>query len=68
MADTNQQVIERLYAEVWNGTNPNTVEELVHETYVIHDRELAEELRGPELYEALASSMRSLRRIGSPSR
>lgn len=60
MADTNQQVIERLYEDVWNGTNPNTAEELVHDAYVIHDRELAEELQGPELYEALASSTREL--------
>lgn len=56
MADTNRQVIKRLYEDVWNGNNPNIVEELVHDAYVIHDRDLAEELRGPELYEALASS------------
>lgn len=60
MVDTNQQVIERLYEDVWNGKNPNTAEELVHDAYLIHDRELAEELQGPELYNALASSTREL--------
>lgn len=60
MVDTNRQVIERLYEDVWNGKNPNTAEELVHDAYVIHDRELAEELRGPDLYTALAVSTREL--------
>lgn len=60
MGDTNRQVIERLYEDVWNGKNPNTAEELVHDAYVIHDRELAEELRGPDLYTALAVSTREL--------
>ena len=36
MADTNRQVIKRLYEDVWNGNNPNIVEELVHDAYVIH--------------------------------
>ncbi|AHG02021.1 hypothetical protein HALLA_01595 (plasmid) [Halostagnicola larsenii XH-48] len=60
MVDTNRQVIERLYEDVWNGKNPNTAEELVHDAYVIHDRELADKLQGPELYNALASSTREL--------
>lgn len=60
MVGTNRQVIERLYKDVWNGENPNTAEELVHDAYVIHERELAEELQGPELYKALASSTREL--------
>lgn len=60
MGDTNRQVIERLYEDVWNGKNPNTAQELVHDAYVIHDRELAEELQGPDLYNALASSTREL--------
>lgn len=60
MGNTNQQVLERLYEDVWNGNNPTTAEELVHDAYVIHDRDLAEELQGPDLYNALASSTREL--------
>lgn len=60
MSDIHVQVIERLYEDVWNGKTPNTAAELVHDAYVIHDRELAEELQGPELYNALASSTREL--------
>ncbi len=60
MGNTNRQIIERLYEDVWNGKHPNTAEELVHDAYAIHDRELAEELQGPDLYNALASSTREL--------
>ncbi len=52
--------IHRLYDGVWNGNEPDIADELVHPEYVIHDRELAEELRGPELYRALADSTREI--------
>jgi predicted ester cyclase len=52
--------IHRLYDGVWNGNDPDVADELVHPEYVIHDRELAEELRGPELYRALADSTREI--------
>jgi predicted ester cyclase len=50
--------IERLFEGVWNGTDPAVADELVHPEYLIHDRELAERLRGPELYRALAEGTR----------
>ncbi|WP_330630165.1 ester cyclase [Halocatena halophila] len=50
-----ETVITRLYDAVWNRADPVLADELVHEEYLIHDRELAEQLRGPELYKALAS-------------
>jgi len=52
--------IHRLYDGVWNGNGPEIADELVHPEYVIHDRELAEEFRGPELYRALADSTREI--------
>lgn len=62
MATPNEHVerLERLYDGVWNGNDPAVADELVDSDYVIHDRELAEELRGPELYRALASGTREL--------
>ncbi len=50
-----ETVLTRLYDAVWNRADPSLADELIHEEYVIHDRELAEELRGPALYKALAS-------------
>ncbi|ELZ02536.1 ester cyclase [Natrialba asiatica] len=57
---TPEESLERLYTDVWNGENPEAADELVHETYVIHDRDLAAELQGPELYKALASATREI--------
>lgn len=54
------RVLERLYEDVWNGANPDRAAELVHEEYRIHDRALAEELRGPELYRTLATTTREI--------
>lgn len=51
-------VLNRLFEEVWNGGTPDVADQLVHPEYVIHDRELASELRGPELYKTLASVTR----------
>jgi steroid delta-isomerase-like uncharacterized protein len=50
--------IERLFEGVWNGENPAVADELVAPDYVIHDRELAAEMRGPELYRELAAGTR----------
>jgi predicted ester cyclase len=58
MPNSNEAILERLFEDVWNGERPATADELVHERYLIHDRDLAEELRGPELYRALASGTR----------
>lgn len=58
MTETNKTKIERLYEAVWNDDNPDAADELVHDEYLIHDRELAEEMRGPELYRALATGTR----------
>jgi predicted ester cyclase len=56
----NVERLERLYEGVWNGANPDVAEELVAPDYVIHDRELAEELRGPDLYRTLADGTREV--------
>lgn len=50
--------LHRLYEGVWNGENPDVADELVHPEYIIHDREIADERRGPELYKTLASMTR----------
>ncbi|MCO8245928.1 MULTISPECIES: ester cyclase [unclassified Haladaptatus] len=59
-ANEHEDRVHRLYEGVWNGENPDIATELVHPEYVIHDRDLAEELRGPELYTALADSTREI--------
>lgn len=60
MALGHETTLRRLFTSVWNGTDPNAATELVHEDYVIHDRELAESLRGPELYRELAAATRAI--------
>jgi steroid delta-isomerase-like uncharacterized protein len=57
---TPEETLIQLYQDVWNGNNPEIADELVHEEYVIHDRELAAEMQGPELYKALASGAREI--------
>ncbi|ODR82081.1 cyclase [Haladaptatus sp. W1] len=57
---TPEDTLTRLYEDVWNGSNPDTANELVHEEYHIHDRELAAEMRGPALYRALARGTRDI--------
>ncbi|MGA9400707.1 ester cyclase [Haladaptatus sp.] len=59
-ANEHEDRVHRLYEGVWNGENPDIATKLVHPEYVIHDRDLAEELRGPELYTALADSTREI--------
>jgi steroid delta-isomerase-like uncharacterized protein len=58
--ETPEDTLTRLYEDVWNGANPDTTDELVHEEYLIHDRDLAAEMQGPELYKALASGTRDV--------
>lgn len=50
--------LHRLYEGVWNGEDPAVADELVHPEYLIHDREIADELRGPDLYKRLADMTR----------
>jgi predicted ester cyclase len=52
--------LRRLFEGVWNGEDPSVADELVAADYVIHDRELAERLRGPDLYRALADGSREI--------
>lgn len=52
------ELLHQLFEGVWNGENPAVADELVHPEYVIHDREIANEMRGPELYKTLASMTR----------
>lgn len=54
------EIIDRLYSDVWNGERPETADERVSEDYYIHDREVAEQLRGPALYKQLASMTRDI--------
>jgi steroid delta-isomerase-like uncharacterized protein len=58
--ETPEEALIQLYEDVWNGNNPETADDLVHEEYVIHDRELAAEMQGPELYKALAAGTREI--------
>lgn len=48
-------LIERLYDGVWNRADPSVAEDLVAPDYYIHNRDIAQELRGPELYKQLAA-------------
>ncbi|WP_396613770.1 ester cyclase (plasmid) [Haloferax sp. S1W] len=58
MSGKYENLIERLYEDVWNEGNLDTADELVHDDYTIHDRDLAAELDGPEFYKALATGTR----------
>ncbi|WP_255168247.1 ester cyclase [Natrononativus amylolyticus] len=59
-ADTPVEALHRLYDGVWNGDDLAVADELVHPEYYIHDREIAEETRGPELYKTLAEMTRAI--------
>ena len=48
-------LIERLYDGIWNREDPSVADDLVAAEYYIHDREIAEEMRGPELYQQLGA-------------
>ena len=47
--EDNARRLETLYEGVWNGTDPGVADDVVAPAYVIHDRDLAAELRGPDL-------------------
>ncbi|MDZ7731436.1 MAG: ester cyclase [Natrialbaceae archaeon] len=57
---SNQTILTRLYEDVWNGANPEIASEYVHEQYHIHDRALAEEHQGPNLYTELVAQTRAI--------
>ena len=58
--EENTDRLRRLFDGVWNDEDPAVAGELVAADYVIHDRELAEQLQGPELYRALAEGTREV--------
>lgn len=60
MTTQNEERLRRLFDGVWNDEDPAVAEEIVAREYVIHDRDLAAELRGPELYRALAEETRAI--------
>lgn len=60
MAPDHVVTIRRLYQDVWNGGNPGVADELVHDDYFIHDRDLADELSGATLYRKLAAGTRDV--------
>jgi hypothetical protein len=53
-----EEALMHLYEDVWNGNNPETADKIVHEEYVIHDRELAAEMQGPGLYKVRGENPR----------
>ena len=56
----NTERLRRLFDGAWNGEDTSIADELVAVDYVIHDREFAQQLRGPELYRALADGTREV--------
>lgn len=52
--------IRELFRGVWNNEDTEIASDLVHEDYLIHDRDIANELRGPELYRTLAKETREI--------
>ncbi len=58
--DEHVDLVGRLFDGVWNDTDPEVAAELVAPDYYIHDRELSEEVRGPELYRRLATTTRQM--------
>jgi predicted ester cyclase len=55
-----EQRLETLYEGVWNGADPAVADDIVAPGYLIHDRDLAAQLRGPDLYRALADGTREV--------
>jgi predicted ester cyclase len=55
---TSEAALSRLHEDVWNGDNPDTADDLVHEEYIVHGRELAAGMQGPN--RALASGTRGV--------
>lgn len=58
--EDNAARLRRLFEGVWNGADPGVADELAAPDYVIHDRDLALRLRGPELYRSLADMTRAI--------
>ena len=58
--EENTERLRRLFDGVWNGDDPSVAGGVVAADYLIHDRELAEQLRGPELCRALAEGTREV--------
>lgn len=56
--ENHEHRLRRLFDGVWNREDPDVADDLVHSEYLIHDRPIAEELRGPELYKTLARMTR----------
>lgn len=52
--------LERLFDDDWNGNAPSTTTHLVRPEYGIHDRDLADELRGPDLSREPAGRPRAI--------
>lgn len=53
--DTDHEAaIRQLFEGVWNGSDPTVADDLVHPDYVIHDRPIDGDRRGPDLYRTLA--------------
>ena len=60
MTASNADVLRQLYRDVWNGANPESVHDLVHDAYLIHNREVPDGTSGPEIYRYLADSTREI--------
>ena len=59
LPDSPETTVRDLYDGVWNAADPSVADDLVAADYTIHDREIADELAGPDLYRALAEGTRA---------
>lgn len=60
MTTGNAEKLKRLYEGVWNEGDLSVADDLVSKDYVIHDRDIADEVSGPALYKRLASMTRDI--------
>jgi steroid delta-isomerase-like uncharacterized protein len=50
MADSNQEVVRRLYVEVWNQRKLEVIDEIVAESHALNDPTISGSATGPEAY------------------
>ncbi len=60
MSGANEEIVRRLYREVWNGENPEAAEELIGEAYEMHERDLPDRDAGPAKYRGLVEMTRDI--------
>jgi steroid delta-isomerase-like uncharacterized protein len=50
MSDSNQEVVRRLYVEVWNQRKLDVIDEIVSESHALNDPTILGAAAGPEAY------------------